>query len=148
MLHNDPHNAIETTKSLNWFMLDFYSGGHNFSSSDHATFNIIFVSACRYAQDVVMVIGIRTWICIGHGNVSILLGVGCLFGDLHCCLQHLHLSTHSTYNNLSHANHIHHVVITLRLYLVHIGFIYECNVHSIWLVSAYISCTMSYKHSG
>ena len=34
MLHNDPHNATETTKSLNCFLLDFCCGGHNFSSSD------------------------------------------------------------------------------------------------------------------
>lgn len=85
-----------------------------------------------------MVIGVITWTCIGHGNVSLLFGVGCLLGSFHCCQLDLHLNTRSL--------HIHHFVITLHLYLVHVGFIYECNVHSIWLVSAYISCTTSNKH--
>ena len=33
MLHNDLHNATETTDTLNCFLLDLCCGGHNFSDS-------------------------------------------------------------------------------------------------------------------
>ena len=34
MLQSDPHNATETTETLNYFVLDFCCDGHNFSSSE------------------------------------------------------------------------------------------------------------------
>ena len=54
MLQNDPHNATESTESLNCFVLDFCCGGHSFSSSEERRSIHKYISS--ETQDYILVL--------------------------------------------------------------------------------------------